>query len=469
MLTVQRCHASDDDTEHLMEGGKRTWRTDRRHVTEPRLSPDALPQRSTAGGNVPAKRPLFRQEVVEFQQYNRQWGRVVPLQPLSTRLMVWSVILASACVIVFLFVAHYARKEVAIGYLTPASGTARVFAAQTGTISAVYVEQGQAVTRGQPLLSVMTSQVAGNGEDVNAQILATLKQQKQALTLQMTEEVRRTASERDRLTAQAQELEHGLHEIDGQIAIQRIRIALLDQVVAAGAALRPKGLVSATDLEHRQNAVLEQRQALITLNQQLTAQQGKLTQVRFNLDQLKFTQGEKIQSLRNELSAAEQRIAEVTGRSAYVIKAPISGRISSLEASVGQQADPRRLQLQIVPTDSPLQAQLFIPISAIGFVEVGQEVRLLYDAFPYQRFGTYHGRITKVSQTVLMDTDIVAPVKLKEPVYTATVALAEPNIIAHGKKVALQPDMSLRADIILERRTLMDWIISPLRHMGVEG
>jgi hypothetical protein len=29
--------------------------------------------------------------------------------------------------------------------------------------------------------------------------------------------------------------------------------------------------------------------------------------------------------------------------------------------------------------------------------------------------------------------------------------------------------MSLRADIILERRTLMDWIISPLRHMGVEG
>jgi membrane fusion protein len=281
--------------------------------------------------------------------------------------------------------------------------------------------------------------------------------------------VRRTASERDRLTAQAQELEHGLHDIDGQIGIQKARIALLDQVVAAGAALRPKGLVSATDLEHRQNAALEQRQALITLNQQLTAQQGKLTQVRYNLDQLKFTQGEKVQSLRNELSAAEQRIAEVTGRSAYVIKAPISGRISSLEASVGQQADPRRLQLQIVPTDSPLQAQLFIPISAIGFVEVGQEVRLLYDAFPYQRFGTYHGRITKVSQTVLMDTDIVAPVKLKEPVYTATVALAEPNIIAHGKKVALQPDVSLRADIILERRTLMDWIISPLRHMGVEG
>ena len=52
-------------------------------------APDALPQRGATGTNVPSKRPLFRREVIEFQRHNRQWGRVVPLQPLSTRLMVW--------------------------------------------------------------------------------------------------------------------------------------------------------------------------------------------------------------------------------------------------------------------------------------------------------------------------------------------------------------------------------------------
>ena len=173
--------------------------------------------------------------------------------------------------------------------------------------------------------------------------------------------------------------------------------------------------------------------------------------------------------MRNELAATEQHIAEVTGRSAYIVRAPISGHVSLLQASAGQPADPRRLQLQIVPAGSPLQAQLFIPVRAIGFVEVGQDVRILFDAFPYQRFGTYHGRIVKVSQTVLLASDVDAPVTLKEPAYTATVALDRPDIVARGKTIALQPDMSLRADIILEKRTLAEWILAPLRHMGING
>ncbi len=89
--------------------------------------------------------------------------------------------------------------------------------------------------------------------------------------------------------------------------------------------------------------------------------------------------------------------------------------------------------------------------------------------FPYQRFGTYHGRITKVSQTVLLASDVEAPVTLKEPAYTATVALDQPDVVAHGKKIPLQPDMSLRADIILEKRTLVDWILGPLRHLRIDG
>src|SRR5690349_15724821 len=95
-----------------------------------------------SGADPPARRQLFRQEVLEFQQHNRQWGRVVPLPPLPTRVMVWSVFAAAAGVITFLFFAQYARKEIAPGYLAPVSGTARVYAPQPGTISIVHVRQG---------------------------------------------------------------------------------------------------------------------------------------------------------------------------------------------------------------------------------------------------------------------------------------------------------------------------------------
>ena len=90
-------------------------------------------------------RPLFRQEVLEFQQAGREWGRVLPIQPLPTRAGVWFVLLSIGASIVFSFYGHYARKAPGIGYLRPHAGTARVFVPQPGVISKVFVKQGDVV------------------------------------------------------------------------------------------------------------------------------------------------------------------------------------------------------------------------------------------------------------------------------------------------------------------------------------
>lgn len=418
---------------------------------------------------VPSHRPLFRQEVIEFQQQGRQWGHVVPLQPLSIRLTAWFIMAVVAAVVTFLFFAQYARKETVTGYLMPASGTARVLAPQPGTVSAIHVELGQRVDAGQPLMTVTISQVASDGEDVNAAILSTLTQQKNQIIRQIATEERRTASDRDRLMAQMRGLEAELGHLDAQIGAQQERIRIVERLVTSGARLSLQGLVSEADQRRREEALLEQRQSLNSLNQQYVARQSQLTETRFNVEQLPFAQAEKVQTLRNELSTTEQRMAEVNGRRAYIIRAPISGRISSLQASVGQPADPQRLLLQIVPASSPLQAELFIPARAIGFVEVGQNVRVLYEAFPYQHFGTYRGEVVKVSQTMVMESDVTTPIALHGPAYRVTVALERQDIDAYGKQVQLQPDMLLRADVILERRTLAKWILNPLLSARTQG
>jgi hypothetical protein len=76
-----------------------------------------------------------------------------------------------------------------------------------------------------------------------------------------------------------------------------------------------------------------------------------------------------------------------------------------------------------------------------------------------------------VSQNVNIDvaqddidtsTDAGGPIKLSEPAYRVIAALERPDIDAYGKKVLLQPDMLLKADIILERRSLMSWLTNPL-------
>ena len=136
--------------------------------------------------------------------------------------------------------------------------------------------------------------------------------------------------------------------------------------------------------KRKQLDALEQRQNLSSLNERLAAGQIRLVETRHSLQQLPTVIADKIQTLRNELSSTEQRIAEINGRRAYVLRSPTTGRVSTLQATRGQFADPRRLQLEIIPGDHALQAELFVPTRAIGFVQAGQDLRIMYDAFPYR-------------------------------------------------------------------------------------
>ncbi len=409
-----------------------------------------------------SSRQLFRQEAIDFQQHNRQGGQVALLQPLSTKIITWFVAASVTIIIIFLFLGQYARKETVIGYLAPTAGIAKIFAVKAGTIKDIYVKEGEAVKKGQSLLTVETSQIAENGQDVNAGMLAPMELQQTSLKNQIGAEQERMKSEQARLTATMAGLETEISELRAQIESQTEQFRISSQLVSSVTGLAARGVVSELDYKKRQVAALEQKQKLDSLNQQLAARQNQLTETRSSLEQLPIDTAGKVQGLRTELATTEQRIAEITGRRAYEIRAPAAGRVTTLQATVGQSVDTTHPELEILPDDSVLQADLFVPTRAIGFVQPGQEVRILYDAFPYQQFGAYHGRVIEISQTILTRTDTIGPIELKEPAYRVKVALDRPDIDAYGKRIPLQADMLLRADIILEKRTLMRWFLDPL-------
>ncbi len=420
-------------------------------------SGDALPPRAYV---VPSM--LFRPEAIQFQQQRRLWGDVALLQPLSTKILTWFLTAAAISVCIFLFKGQYARKEIASGYLTPVAGTAKVFASQQGTIRAVYVSEGQSVEQGQPLLTIDTSQIAEDGADVNSTMLVALATRKELLTQQIAAQQERAASEQERLTSLIQGAEVEISQLQAQIIGQRERARLSEDAAQAGGELRGKGYMAEIEFNRRRSAALEQKQLLSSLEGQLAARENQLTETRYALRQLPISLAEKVRSIRDDLSTLDVRIAELDGRRAFVIRAPIAGRVSTLQATDGQYAEPRRLQMEIVPAKTLLQAELFVPTRAIGFVELGQKVRIMYEAFPYQHYGTYSGRITKVSQTIVTAADAIGPLLLKEPVYRVTAMIDQPEIEAKGRRIPLQPDMLLRADIVLEERPLIQWLIEPL-------
>jgi membrane fusion protein len=87
-----------------------------------------------------------------------------------------------------------------------------------------------------------------------------------------------------------------------------------------------------------------------------------------------------------------------------------------------------------------------------------------YDAFPFQRFGQYHGVVSTVSQT-----DVALPANSQQAqqpdrraVFMVRVALDSPSVKAYGTQIPLRPGHTLTADIEIDSRSLLRWMFDPL-------
>jgi membrane fusion protein len=89
-------------------------------------------------------------------------------------------------------------------------------------------------------------------------------------------------------------------------------------------------------------------------------------------------------------------------------------------------------------------------------------VRISYDAFPPQKFGTFHGRIERVSNFVVLPGETPQPFPIREASYRVWVEIQGAAIQTSIGTAALRPGMLMAAEIILEERNLVDWLLEPL-------
>ncbi|MFM7083962.1 MAG: HlyD family secretion protein, partial [Hyphomicrobium sp.] len=409
---------------------------------------------------------LFRAEVLEFHNDQRQWGEIARVQPLSKTISIWFFIGTITVLFIFLLFAPYSRKETVKGYLKPPAGSARVLATQVGTVSALYVREGESVQADQPLVSISSPQVDKDGSDVNTSILDVLNKQKETIHSQIAAEEIRTQTERRRLEDLLKGLSQEVTHFQTQLETQKERIKISEELVETANVLKGQGYISAKELGERKIGLLDHQLSVDSLSQQMIARKNEIIEKKASLEELPIIAADRLRQLKADLSSTEQRISEVKARSAYILRAPIAGRISSLPATLGQPAEPGRLLLTIIPEGDPLEAELFVPTRAAGFVKPGQRVRILYDAFPYQHYGTHGGKVSKMSQTMLTKFDVTGPIPLEEPAYRVTAILDRTVIESEQGNILLQPDMLLRADIVLDRRPLLEWIFNPIWGAG---
>ena len=144
------------------------------------------------------------------------------------------------------------------------------------------------------------------------------------------------------------------------------------------------------------------------------------------------------------------------------VAAPLDGTAAAVTAGVGQAVGTGAPLASVIPDGHPLRAELYLGSEAIGLLRTGQRVSLRYDAFPYQRYGLYGGSVVEVGRAPSMGSGAGEG---RRGLYRVVVAPDRATVRVEGAETVLQAGMDVRADVEVERRTLLRWLLSPLESL----
>jgi membrane fusion protein len=423
--------------------------------------------------SVAADTALFRAEVVAARR--AQWLGTVLLAPqLSHRVFTLVGVLAAAALLALAFGAHYTRTARVSGWLVPQQGVVRVMAPRQGVVTALHVVEGAIVRKGDALFTLSDELQSAALGGVQVEIARQMAGRRDSLLAERGQQQRLFAQQQRALGERLAAMGDEARQLEREVELLKARVDIARRNEAMHREQFRQGYIAEMRLQLVEAETLEQVVRLGALERSLMSARRELATVGAELEDLPFKLSKELALLDRSLAQLGQERVEAEARREIVVSAPGDGTVTAIHAVVGAGINSTLPQMSIVPADNPLEAHLYGPSRAVGFVRPGQRVLVRYQAFPYQRFGHHEGVVASVSRTAVNASDLPAPLAGQgaggaagssssgEPAYRIVVALASQAVSAYGEPKALQPGMSLEAEVALERRRLVEWVLDPI-------
>jgi membrane fusion protein len=403
------------------------------------------------------EQPLFRREVIDAGR-DRLAGTVVAAVPPSSRTYTWLVAGIAAILLLILMFGSWSSSARVRGIVTFESGIARIYPSAQGEVAQVHVRSGQSVPAGAPLVTLALAQ----GADGLAAQLAQMDSQDLELARQLELDAAIGATEVSTLEQQRSSLAAAIASLERQRTLAQGQIRLAEAATRRAVQLASEGAGTQRQVEDSRAALLARRAELETLNERLIAQREALRTVSGQASQRRL-EAERSRSVLagQRASLAEQR-DRMRRADRLVLTAPVAGEVGDVGVQPGQRAEPERSVVTILPQGSRLEAWLYAPSRAVGFVRPGQQVRLLFDAFPYEKHGAGRGTVVEVSRVPVDPDAIESQLGIDEPVFRIRVRLDRPAPRVPAGERSLRAGMTLTASLILERRSLWELLLAPV-------
>lgn len=363
----------------------------------------------------------------------------------------------------FAWTNEYSRKESVRGWLVSEPGVVRLTYGTYATVERVIRRVGDTLRPGDPILYLSGNTNLGNGEGAARQILEQLHNEVGETEVRESIAQKKFETARSGLVLQVDAIDAELDVLESQEREQRARVALNVNKLASLRAAYDGGAISEIEFLRHQDELATLQQSLRRLQQERARVRRERRQLVTSLDSVGVERDNRLSSIRSDRSELSQRITTQEERRPVMLRSPIDGTLATLDLVAGTTVRPQQLLATVLPHNFELAADVYIPSRAIGLVRPGQEVRLRYDAFPHQQFGTATGRVESVTGFVLLPGDVPPTFGMREAAYKARVKIQSDHVVDQSGHYALRPGMLLAAEIMLESRSVADWLLAPLR------
>ena len=376
-----------------------------------------------------------------------------------------SVLLGAAAIALVALGSHSRRVELH-GVIVPSAGLIHVSSPAAGWVQSIEVRDGQEVGGGMALYAINTDTATSTG-NTHQQVLQALATQRETLLLQIARKVQLRDQRGAELRSRIENLRAQLRQLNAQIAMQEEFVRTTTREYENSIRYQQQQIATMQERLARQDAWMRARDQFERLKSDALRTQGQLIEAESAQTANSLQGDNEIDQMRAKVAELDQQIAASEVRRAIAIHAPAAGTVTAILSRPGQTVASGARLLTILPANNRMQAELLAPSTAIGFLRLGQRVKLRYSAFPYQRFGEYAGTVTEVSRAALQPEELrtlvpgLAAADQAKTFYRVIVAPDRQDVTVSGHPEPLQASMQVDASVLLEERPLYQLILQP--------
>ncbi|MEP7311818.1 MAG: HlyD family type I secretion periplasmic adaptor subunit [Pseudomonadota bacterium] len=422
---------------------------------------------------------------------------VATREPAELRLWtVRAVIALFALLLIWACVAKLDIVSVAQGKLVPETYVKIVQPTDAGIVREILVKDGDQVTAGQVLIRLDPTE-SGADSLANTQTLDLERLHVRRLEAELADKPLVRLSGEDPLLFAQVDAQHRAHrraveDTLSQAAAARDRASkelaaeveelrklqktapMLRRSADAYAKLANENLVGKLEAEDRLRLATEREQDMESQRATVDSLKASVLEADRHLAQIRSGSVSELQIALVEAGAKVAQLEQADVKLHYrsrnlELKAPQAGVVKDLATTtVGAVVQPGTVLLNLVPVGEQLRAEVSIENEDIGFVRPGQTVRLKLATYPFQRYGMLEGLVRTVSADASIEKqDAQGSGHL--PGYKAVVSLSEQALDLNGLKHPIAAGMQLTAEIVEGERTVLEYLLSPVRRVTSEA